>query len=143
MQSAAKLLKYYTKETVQRPGESRTHQVVWKWGTLYINNFDTNLEWVTPVENMKHSVKQGRQDKVHILGGLATAKIQEKIILEKLKNFLGSRLVSSEVINKRRYVTFTCKHCQNTFRRRSDSPWIVRGGICRDCYKDEDMVWTA
>lgn len=108
-----------------------------------LNNKVTNLEWTTYKENMAHSAKQGRQDNVRHLGGVATGKIQEERKLKELSALLGSRLISTEVIKKRRYVVFTCKHCQNSFRRRSDSPWVVRGGICRDCYKDEDMVWAA
>jgi len=109
-----------------------------------LHNFNTNLEWSTHKENMQHSIKQGRQDKVRRLGGIATGKLQEKKKLQELTSILGSRLITTEVINKRRYVKFTCKHCQNIFNRRSDSPWIQRGGVCSDCYrKDEDMVWAA
>ncbi len=108
-----------------------------------MNNSVTNLEWVTHKENMEHSTKQGRQDNNRLLGGIATGKLQEKAKLLLLKSLLGSRLLSTKVIKKRRYVTFMCKHCQNTFNRRSDSPWVKRGGICSDCYKDEDMVWAA
>ena len=98
-----------------------------------LHNYDSNLEWVTNKENMQHSAKQGRQDVVRKLGGLATGKLQEAEKLRELVALLGNRLLHTEVIKKRRYVKFICKHCQNIFNRRSDSPSIKRGGICRDC----------
>lgn len=98
-----------------------------------LHNFDSNLEWVTCKENMQHSAKQGRQDVVRKLGGLATGKLQEAEKLRELTALLGNRLLHTEVIKKRRYAKFICKHCQNTFNRRSDSPSVKRGGICRDC----------
>jgi len=110
-------------------------------------NYATNLEWCTAKENMAHSSKQGRQDKGRSLGGKATQKKRQPKIMQKLKNLLGDRLIST-VIKPRsttssRWVTYRCKYCGNVFHKRADTPAIQRGGVCTDCYRDEDMVWTA
>ena len=111
------------------------------------NNHTDNLEWCTHKENMLHSEKQGRQIKSHKLGGKATALITEKRVLKELTLLLGKRLITTEIRKRSntssRFVTYQCKYCNNQYTRRSDAPAISRGGVCTDCFRDEDMVWTA
>jgi hypothetical protein len=102
------------------------------------NNLD-NLEWCTHKENMKHSETQGRQVKSHKAGGDTTGLIMTAQAMSRLTSLLGERLISTELLNvkgsSRRFVTYQCKHCNNTHTRRLDTPSILRGGVCRDCLK--------
>ena len=108
------------------------------------NNHYSNLEWCTPTENMLHSSKQGRQSSVRSLGGIATSAIRTAEMIKKTQTLLGNRFVSvqtnGEGNHARSYITFKCSGCHNTFSVRSDSAIIGRGGTCRYCYKDEDIV---
>jgi hypothetical protein len=102
------------------------------------NNLD-NLEWCTRKENMKHSEIQGRQAKSHKAGGVALGLITTEQTMSRLTYLLGERLISTELLNingsSRRFVTYQCKYCTNTYTRRLDSISITSGGVCSDCLK--------
>lgn len=101
-----------------------------------LHNFDTNLEWTTPEENMRHSAKQGRQDECRLLGIKAASKKARQLTLNKMKQLMGTRLIKVEYKNPRRcFITFHCKHCGNIYTKRADTPAIKRAGICRECIK--------
>ena len=109
-----------------------------------LNNHYSNLEWCTHTENMLHSSKQGRQTSVRSLGGIATSAIRTAEMIKKTQTLLGNRFISIQTKEKdnriRSYITFKCSGCHNTFSARTDSEIISRGGTCRYCYKDEDIV---
>ena len=108
------------------------------------NNHYSNLEWCTHTENMLHSSKQGRQTSGRSLGGITTSAIRTAEMINKTRTLLGNRFISIQTKEKdahvRSYITFKCSGCHNTFSTRSDSAIISRGGTCRYCYKDEDIV---
>ena len=98
------------------------------------NNKSINLEWVTGKENMRHSEKQGRQDKCRFLGSTAASKKARQQTKEKLQNCFGDRLIKIEYPQKGRcFITFYCKICGNIYTKRNDTPAIKRGGVCREC----------
>lgn len=95
------------------------------------NNNADNLEWCTHSENMLHCHVQGRCSN---LVASETARLKAEAEREaKLSSLLGSRYISSEVINRKSYVTYSCMYCCETFTNRMDKPAIQRGGICRKC----------
>lgn len=101
-----------------------------------LNNFSTNLEWVTCKENMFHSAKQGRQDNCRQMGVKAASLKARKSTLCKMKQLLCHRLISIEYkAPGHSFVTFKCKVCGNIYTKRLDTPAIKRGGVCRECIK--------
>ncbi|MGL5154551.1 MAG: NUMOD4 domain-containing protein [Aeromonas veronii] len=109
------------------------------------NNHVSNLEWVTGVENMLHSSVQGRQDEARRLGCEAASKMCQRNAEHLLSNLLGSAFLSTYTIRTptgctKRYVEFRCKKCTSIYHVTRATLAIDRGGICKDCYKDEDIV---
>ena len=81
---------------------------------------------------MEHSTKQGRQDKVHLLGGHATAAINQQKAEQFYQQILGHRFIRTFVVDKRRKIELYCEHCSQ--------PTIVNGssskyGFSRQCRK--------
>lgn len=54
-----------------------------------LNNCVANLEWCSHAENMEHSIKQGRQDTVRSLGGIASGKIRAQKAKEFAESLVG------------------------------------------------------
>ena len=110
------------------------------------NNNDWNLEWYTHSENMIHAQKQGRLFSAQSKGGKNTGKIRKRS-LDRLEKLLGSGLVSVSIKEKngirRKMAKYRCKYCNNIFIKRADSRIIQRGGICSDCFRDKEIVWTT
>ena len=114
------------------------------------NNIATNLEWCTPSENMLHSRKQGRQDKVTLLAAEAMAKANLAKSKAKYDSFIGSningRILLSYYKEGKRYKgNFKCENCSKTFTAELDSSLrnINRPlpTYCRSCTKkDSDIV---
>jgi len=119
------------------------------------NNTDTNLEWCTASENMKHSRDQGRQDKVTKLAAEAMAKAN--LAKSKLKydaiigtNINGRILQSYERCGRYYRGVFICENCGRTFNAGLDSslrninrvaPTYCRGCVIRiNKNKLEDIV---
>ena len=97
-----------------------------------LNNHIENLERCTHSENMEHSAKQGRQDKVHLLGGHATAAINQQKAEQFYQHILGHRFIRTFIVDKRRKIELYCEHCSQ--------PTIVNGssskyGFPRQCRK--------
>lgn len=101
------------------------------------NNHVTNLEWCTHTENMLHSSKQGRQDKVRSLGGRALA---DKVIAEGIKKYqqlLGEAFIALHpkgTAYSFRKISYKCRGCFQTTTE-GTSAIAVRTGIatCRSC----------
>lgn len=88
-----------------------------------LNNHIENLEWVTHSENMEHSAKQGRQDKVRLLGGYANAAINQRKAEQFYRQILGHRFIRTFTVNKRRKIELYCEHCKQ--------PTIVSGSYSK------------
>lgn len=56
------------------------------------NNHVSNLEWCTYSENMQHSIKQGRQEKVTTLAALAMAKANLARSKVKYDQYIGTNI---------------------------------------------------
>ncbi len=82
------------------------------------NNNQTNLEWVTKIENMKHSSIQGRQDRTRLMGGIALGEIKRKAKLERLNALVGQTFGMRTLIK----ITDTGKHPKGKF-------------LCLNCFK--------
>lgn len=109
------------------------------------NNHVSNLEWVTGVENMLHSSLQGRQDEARRLGCEAASTKNQRNAELTLSKLLGSAFLSTYTARTpagyiKRYVEFRCKRCASIYHVTRVTLAIDRGGICKDCYKDEDIV---
>lgn len=100
------------------------------------NNHVSNLEWVTHSENMEHSSRQGRQDIVKKLGGIATGKLTREKLIEKLNVLeVNYTEIVKDALNNRTYVTFICKSCSISSKGRADNPSILKGGYCGSCLR--------
>lgn len=101
-----------------------------------LNNHKDNVRWGTHSQNMVQCHQDNRCSNL-----LASEIAREKQLVKtkaKWKNILGTRYLGIE--NKTRLqIIFTCI-CGNRFSRRTDSPILKRGGICSECYQDEDIV---
>lgn len=73
-------------------------------------NSRDNLEWCTHTENMEHSSKQGRQDKVRRAGGFGKGKLSEQRLIKLWKAKLQNRFISSNLKMQngrmKRFVTY-------------------------------------
>ncbi len=85
------------------------------------NNSVGNLEWVTKIENMEHSSKQGRQDRARKLGGIAIGKIKREAKLKRLNSLVGQTfgmrtLIEITDTGKHPKGKFLCLNCLNYFQ---------------------------
>jgi DNA-directed RNA polymerase subunit RPC12/RpoP len=84
------------------------------------NNHVTNLEWVDHVKNMEHSQKQGRQNIVKKLGGIAAGKLSKTKAKNKYEIMIGKVfnnrvLVSLISLGKHPKGIFKCLVCNKLF----------------------------
>lgn len=101
-----------------------------------LNNRKDNVQWGTNSHNMLQCHQDGRCS--NIVASIAAREKRLAITEAKWKEILGIRYIGYE--NKTRIqIIFNCI-CGNTFSRRTDSPILQRGGICSECYQDEDIV---
>lgn len=78
------------------------------------NNYITNLEWVTPSENIKHSFFINPKIKRDVCskGGTKGAKTMVKKAIEKYKEMLGNRFIKyhkAGSLNKDGAVSYSCE----------------------------------
>lgn len=113
------------------------------------NNMYSNLEWCTGSENMKHSMEQGRQDKVTEVAVKAMAKANRAKAKPKYDALIGTNLNGRMLISyescrkpngKPRYKgIFKCLNCLTEFTAELDAAIknINRTVLCycRSCTK--------
>jgi len=104
------------------------------------NNHISNLEWVTKVENMKHSSKQGRQDRPRLMGGIKTGQIKREAKLERLNSLVGQTfgmrtLLEITDTGKHPKGLFKCLNCFKTFQGNVSYKELESKRIlaCRSC----------
>ena len=111
-------------------------------GKPFINHIDgnklnprqDNLEWCTSAENAQHAFNTGLSVNAQQAATEAATEKTAKYMAVKLDADLGINLISTEVIKKRRWVTYSCPSCNNVYTHRSDNPSVLRGGTCRGCF---------
>ena len=98
-----------------------------------LNNHISNLEWVTPAENIQRSFKRNGLTKKTICsrGGKAAAQIQQTKAVARLTDLIGNRFIS--LINGN--VTYICERCGSTFTTNLSSKAFRYGwkGVCTPC----------
>lgn len=99
-----------------------------------LNSRQDNLEWCTSAENAQHAFNTGLSTNAQQTATKAATQKAAEYMVTKLNTDLGINLISTEVINKRRWVTYSCPSCNNIYTHRSDNPSVLRGGICRGCF---------
>lgn len=96
------------------------------------NNDWRNLEWVTQSENMKHCHKHNRCS--NLIASNEARLVNDKRMEDKFSKLLGKNYISSEVVNNRRYVYFTCDKCLRVLRYRSDARiFNTYPYLCKEC----------
>lgn len=98
-----------------------------------LNNHISNLEWVTPTENIQRSFERNGFTKKTVCsqGGKAAAKVQQAKAIARLTNLMGNRFISLENGN----TTYICERCSNTFTTDVSSKAFRYGwrGVCTPC----------
>lgn len=109
---------------------------------LYVNHIDgnpsnnhySNLEWCTGSENMQHAYQTGLSTHAQTIASKKASELNQVKMKSKLETTLGHNFIDEFVIDKRRWVKYSCPSCLNTFTHRTDNPSVKRGGICRGCF---------
>lgn len=101
-----------------------------------LNNHKDNVRWGTHSQNMVQCHQDGRCS--NLIASKAAREKQLAITEARWKEILGNRFIGIQG-KTRLQIIFNCT-CGNQFSRRTDSPILKRGGICTECYRDEDIV---
>lgn len=147
----------YSRVTLSKEGKTKrysVHQLVaqeflpqapdgFKWVNHKDNNAQNNhvdnLEWSNAKHNYEHSAKQGRQDNVRRLGGLAVAKIQLDDFNERMGQWFEGRYIQSEAsVTKsggkgKRNIEFICSVCTQSAWAKVGTKSYNLKGICKNC----------
>jgi hypothetical protein len=105
-----------------------------------LNNVASNLEWVTPSENMKHAYNLGACDNALAKAKLAVNKMRKENNTANMENKMGDRFISLIYKGYRTYVKYHCVYCNNISIARTDNPLLIKSGRCKsnECRQKEN-----